>query len=100
MFRKYINKLDKVLLDQKRFLLVTILYLFGPKLENELVKMLNISWGTLHSHIDTLARKGYILKRKVITDEGPRTLIELTEKGLIKYRETVDCLRKIISTVS
>jgi len=51
------------------------------------------------SYIDILARKGYIMKRKVITDEDPGTLIELIEKDLVKYRETVNCLREILKTV-
>ena len=88
--------LDKVLVNPKRFMIATILYLRGPTTMAELQRILGLSWGDLDSQLRTLRDNGYISTRKIITRSGPRTLAELTPKGRTTYEKLLDTLDKII----
>ncbi len=88
--------LDKVLVNPKRFMIATILYLRGPTTMAELQRMLGLSWGDLDSQLRALKANGYISTRKIITRSGPRTLAELTPKGRASYENLLDTLDKII----
>ncbi len=94
-----VGKLNPELMNAKRFLIVTTLYLFGPRTEAELAKALNLSWGDLDSHLRRLRGKGYIVERKVFTPLGPRTEVKLTEAGLREYVKLVEELRRVVSHV-
>ena len=94
------KKLNPELMSAKRFLIITTLYLFGPKTEAELVKALNISWGDLDSNLRRLREKGYIEEKKIFTPLGPRTAIKLTNLGIQEYAKLVDELRKVLSHVN
>lgn len=90
------------LLDIKKFLIVSILYLLGKVYEGDLVKILGFSWGSLSTQLKMLMEKGFINLRKVLTLKGPRTLISLTDKGYKKYKEELEkvniLLRVLAST--
>ncbi|MEW6070649.1 MAG: transcriptional regulator, partial [Candidatus Thermoplasmatota archaeon] len=71
-------------------------YLFGSRKESELVKMLNMRWGDLTTHLKALENHGYVKRSVVFTRSGPRTLVELTEEGFLRYRELVKELRAFL----
>ena len=91
-----IEDIDDDIVNVKKFAILSILYLFGSLTESDIVKILGISWGSLSTHIKKLAELGYVRLRKVITDKGPRTLVEITEEGRRKYEETYRKLRKLL----
>lgn len=91
-----IEDIDDDIVNVKKFAILSILYLFGSLTESDIVRILGISWGSLSTHIKKLAELGYVRLRKVITDKGPRTLVEITEEGRRKYEETYRKLRKLL----
>ncbi len=91
-----LNDIDDDIVNVKKFAILSILYLFGSLTESDIVRILGISWGSLSTHIKKLAELGYVRLRKVITDKGPRTLVEITEEGRRKYEETYRKLRKLL----
>ena len=92
-----VEELDPVLMHPKRFLIVSLLYMLGPQAMSFIQKTLKIEWGPLYTHLRRLEEEGYIRSRKVITPWGPRTIIELTDKGSKAYHELVEKLNKIAS---
>jgi len=96
---EYLKALDKVLMNPNRLLIVSILYLFGPKKESEIVKALNMPWGTFSSHITILEREGYIKRKRIFTRKGYRTFIKLTEEGEENYKKLVKLLREFLKYV-
>ena len=91
--------LDRVLLNPKRFMIATILYLRGPSTMSDLQRILDMSWGDLDSSIRRMKKEGYVESKKVITPLGPRTLVRLTRQGYERYRRLLDILEGIISGV-
>ncbi len=98
-FEELARSLRSELLNPKRFMIATVLYALGPKTMGDLVRILGLSWGDLDSNVRRLRELGYIRTRKVITLRGPRTLVELTEKGVEEYERLADKLRQLISIV-
>ncbi|MEW6070875.1 MAG: transcriptional regulator [Candidatus Thermoplasmatota archaeon] len=94
--QQVLTKFDAILMQPKRLLITTLLYLLGSRKESELVKILNMRWGDLTTHLKALEKHGYVKRRSVFTYRGPRTLVELTEEGFLKYRELVGELRAFL----
>ncbi len=93
---KHILNLDPVLRHPIRFSILTILIFSGSKTEGEIVKSLGISWGRLSTHIVKLKEEGYISIKKGFTIYGPRTFIEVTDKGVKAYYKYVNLLENIL----
>jgi len=91
-----LEELDADIVDAKRLLIMTTLFIFREISEGELAKATGLSWGSLTTHLSRLENKGYIKKRKVITRKGIRTAVRITEKGYTKYKEEVEKLKKIL----
>lgn len=60
-----------------------LLALYGLESINfsQLLKILNIPKSSLYTHLQVLEEGGYIKMSKKFTAVGPRTFIEITEKG-------------------
>jgi DNA-binding MarR family transcriptional regulator len=93
------GSLDKVLMNPKRFLIATALYLRGPSTMAELKRITGLEWGDLESNIRRLREAGYVAVRKVPTLKGPRTVVELTPAGRARYERLVEELERIIKRV-
>ena len=91
--------LDEEIVHPKRFLIMTVLFLFREITEGELAKATGIGWGSLSTHLSRLEKKGYIARRKAITKKGIRTVVKITEKGYMRYAEEVEKLKGILSEV-
>ncbi len=89
-------QLDENIVHPKRMLIMTVLFLARKITEGELSKATNISWGSLSTHLSKLERKGYIRRRKTITNRGVRTVVEITEKGYEAYKKEIEKIRALI----
>ncbi|RLG88108.1 MAG: ArsR family transcriptional regulator [Thermoprotei archaeon] len=94
-----VKELNPDLMNPKRFLIITFLYLFGPKTMAELQRALRFTWGDLDSNLKRLKGRGYVELKKVFTLRGPRTMVSITEKGVKEYERLVDKLRDILTKV-
>ena len=94
-----LRKLDPVLMNPNRLLIVALLYLLGPKKESEIVKALGMSWGKFSTHIAMLEREGYVVRKQVFTRRGYRTFVKLTPEGRERYRRLIRALREFLSRV-
>jgi len=92
-------KFDEEVLNPKRFVILSVLFLFKRMTEGELAKAAEIHWGSLSTHLNRLEKRGYIKRRKSITRRGVRTIVEITEYGYKKYCEEIEKLKNVINTV-
>ncbi len=90
-----VQELDPVLMNPKRFLIATLLYMLGPRQMAFLQKALKLKWGDLYTHLNKLEKEGYIKTIKLITAKGPITLVKLTEKGTLSYEKLLNNIGKI-----
>lgn len=88
--------LDDNIVHPKRIVIMTVLFIFREMTEGELSKATGIDWGSLSTHLLRLEKKGYIERRKVITNRGIRTVVRITESGYRAYREEVEKLKALI----
>lgn len=93
------GKLNPDLMNSKRFLIATLLYVLRPRTMGELFKALGLTWGSLDSNVRRLRERGYVRTRRVLTLGGPRTLVELTEEGIREYESLVEELRRLLRAV-
>ncbi len=63
---------------------------------SDLQKATGIPWGPLDTHIRALSSKGYVSTRKILTPFEPRTLVQLTDKGLRSYEELLSKLEEYV----
>jgi DNA-binding MarR family transcriptional regulator len=89
-------KLDDDIVNPKRILIMTTLFIFREMVESDLAKATGIDWGSLSTHLQRLEKKGYIERKKAITSRGIRTIVRITEKGYKKYKEEVRKLKELI----
>ncbi len=94
-----VSMLDDDVVHSKRFLIMTTLFIFREMTEGDLAKATGIDWGSLSTHLSRLEKKGYIKRRKSITNRGIRTVISITRKGYEKYGEEVGKLRNILNNL-
>lgn len=91
---------EAALFNAKRFTITTVLYIRRPQTMAQLRKATGLSWGDLDSNIRYLEKKRLVKSRKVVTKEGPRTLVELTENGEKAYVSLVSKLTQTIREIT
>ena len=89
------NKIDPLLSNTTRLLILASLYIIGPMYEANLAKLLKTSWGKLATHFNKLEKAGYIKKQKVIGEDRPRTLIKPTKQGITKLHQHLEALTQL-----
>lgn len=90
------RELDPVLIHPKRLLIMSLLMGLGRMAPAELKERLNITWGSLASHLQKLEDVGFILQLSQLTEVGKRKSIEITSRGVSTYQSTLDTLSIII----
>lgn len=91
--------LNDDIIHSKRFLIMTVLFIFREMTEGDLAKATGIDWGSLSTHLSRLERKGYVKRRKAITRKGVRTVVSITKEGYERYKEEVEKLRNILNEI-
>ena len=95
----YLRKFNSVLMNPKRFMIATLLYIFGSKSVGEIAKALNLTLGDVDSHLRRMKKEGYVELRRTLTLKGPRVLAKLTAKGVEEYERLVDDLKNFVLKV-
>lgn len=86
---------DPTLKSSVRLLIVISLALNRRLGFTELLELTGTGKGSLSNHLERLAAAGYVKIRVVPTLKGPRTVVEVTDKGLETYRKYLALIEKI-----
>ncbi len=92
------NKLDKVLEHSVRLQILSILVVNESYDFNSLKEALELSDGSLATHIKALEREKYILINKSFVGKKPNTRYRLSEKGRQAFKKHIDALEAIIKS--
>jgi DNA-binding MarR family transcriptional regulator len=87
---------DATLKSSIRLLIVVSLALNKTMIFTELLELTGVGKGSLSNHLERLASAGYVRIRGVPTLKGPRTIVEITQKGIETYEKYLDAIRAII----
>lgn len=71
------------------------MYILGKITFAELQRSTGISKSSLYMHLQVLEENCLIKLRKTFTMSGPRTVIEITDKGIEVIKRYMDIIRKI-----
>ncbi len=88
--------LDEDIVNAKRLVIMSLLFLLREMQESDLRKATNFSWGCLSTHLTRLEKKGYIERKRKLTARGFVTVVRITEKGYKKYYQEAEKLRKLL----
>jgi DNA-binding MarR family transcriptional regulator len=75
------TRFDSVFFEKTRLSIVTLLHQDERLAFNALKERLDLSDGSLYTHLEKLIRGGYVLKERELVPSGSRTLYELTPRG-------------------
>ncbi|MEP2668099.1 MAG: transcriptional regulator [Cyclobacteriaceae bacterium] len=92
------NKLDKVLEHSVRLQILSILVVNESYDFNSLKEALELSDGSLATHIKALEREKYILINKSFVGKKPNTRYRLSEKGRQAFKKHLDAMESIIKS--
>jgi len=87
---------DEEIFNPKRFLIMTVLFLFRKMTEGDLARSTGIEWGSLSTHLSRLENAGYIERKKAIVKGRVRTIVNITERGYKAYISEVKKLKGLI----
>lgn len=90
------SKLDKVLEHSVRLQILSILIVNESYDFNSLKDALELSDGSLATHIKALEREKYILINKSFVGRKPNTRYRISEKGRQAFKKHIDAMEAII----
>jgi len=86
---------DSIMKSSTRLLIVVSLSVNKRMVFTDLLKLTGVGKGSLSNHLERLSAGGYIRLRVTPTLRGPRTVAEITQKGLDTYQKYLGIIEKI-----
>ncbi|BCU69741.1 transcriptional regulator [Stygiolobus caldivivus] len=86
---------DPALSNSVRLGILLSLYVIGRTTFTDLQRSTGVSKSSLFMHLQVLEESGLIKVRKVPTLSGPRTIVEITDKGVETLKKYIDLIKKI-----
>jgi len=93
------EEFDEELANITRLLILATLYILGPSYEASIVKLLKLSWGKLSTHLSRLEKAGYVERIRVVTEERPRVLVKITDKGAKRLLSHLNAILRLHKAV-
>lgn len=89
---------DTTMKSSVRLLIVISLSINKKMGFTDLLRLTGVGKGSLSNHLERLSAGGYIRLRVIPTLGGPRTIAEITHKGLEMYGKYLGIMEKIRSS--
>ena len=93
---KKIKELDRSILNPKRFAILALLYMLGPQPISNIVRILELSWSEVETHIRRLRDDGLVEVRRRIVGNKIRVVVSLTLEGEKRFTEIAQLLEDLI----
>ncbi len=90
------DNLDKVLEHKARLQIMSVLVVNESFDFSSIKDMLNLSDGSLATHIKALEREKYISVMKTFIDRKPNTKYKATERGRGAFKRHLDAMEELI----
>ncbi|MGE0587453.1 MAG: winged helix-turn-helix domain-containing protein [Cyclobacteriaceae bacterium] len=90
------DKLDKTLEHSVRLQILSILIVNDFFDFSSLKEVLNLTDGSLATHIKALEREKYIIVNKSFVDRKPNTRYKISEKGRQAFKKHLDAMEVIV----
>jgi DNA-binding HxlR family transcriptional regulator len=90
------DNLDKILEHKARLQIMSVLVVNESFDFNSIKELLNLSDGSLATHIKALEREKYISVMKVFVNRKPNTRYKVTERGRGAFKRHLDAMEELI----
>jgi DNA-binding MarR family transcriptional regulator len=90
------ENLDRVLEHRVRLQIMSVLVSNDVYDFNALKELLNITDGSLASHVKALEKEKFIAVSKSFIDRKPNTKFKATEKGRTTFKKHIDALEELV----
>ncbi|MHB8635230.1 MAG: winged helix-turn-helix domain-containing protein [Fimbriimonadaceae bacterium] len=94
---RFFDRIDDAFQSKVRVGIISALVGAGSLDFKTLRENLELTDGNLSSHLAHLERRGFIAVRKSFLGKRPHTEVELTDEGLLGFRQYIDALEKIVA---
>ncbi len=94
-----LNTVDRIIHTPPRLTILAYLYIVESADFIFLMRLCDLTWGNLSSHLSKLEESGYVEITKDFVDKRPHTMVQLTEPGRNAFREYKDNLQKALNAL-
>ncbi|MFP4373057.1 MAG: transcriptional regulator [Spirochaetaceae bacterium] len=90
------TRFDAVFFEKTRLSVMTLLYRDEKAAFNTLKRRLDLTDGSLYTHLQKLIDAGYVAKSREMVGTGVQTVYRLTDTGHSEFREYLAFLEEMI----
>jgi DNA-binding MarR family transcriptional regulator len=94
---KLYTRFDGVFFEKTRLSLLTLIIQDGSVAFNTLKRELEMSDGSLYSHLEKLIAAGYVQKQRELAGTSVQTVYSATEEGKVRFKEYLEFLESIVT---
>jgi DNA-binding MarR family transcriptional regulator len=94
-----LTSLDTIIHAPARLALMTYLYVVDSADYVFLMRLTDLTWGNLASHLNKLEEAGYVAIEKEFRNKKPYSMLRLTEAGRLAYRAYKAGLQDILASL-
>lgn len=91
-----LTNIDKIIHEPARLMIMSYLYVVESADFIFLRGQIGLTWGNLSSHISKLEDAGYVAVEKEFVGKKPHTMLSLTDKGRIAFREYRQNIKQVL----
>ena len=94
-----ITKIDKLIHEPSRYMLMAYLYVVEVADFLFLVRQTGMTWGNLSAHLGKLEAAGYVVIEKEFLGKKPHTTVRLTDDGRNAFEEYRGNMKRVLETL-
>ena len=94
-----VGEIDRLIHEPVRLLLMAHLYVVESADFLFLMNQLGLTFGNLSSHMSKLEEAGYILIEKTYRGKRPYTLVRLSEKGRMVFKNYMQQMKSVLDNL-
>ena len=94
-----ITKIDKLIHEPSRYMLMAYLYVVEVADFLFLVRQTGMTWGNLSAHLGKLEAAGYVVIEKEFLGKKPHTTVRLTDDGRNAFEEYRGNMKRVLENL-
>lgn len=94
-----LTEVDRLIHEPARLVVMASLYVVESADYMFLMRQAGLTWGNLSAHLSKLEEAGYILIEKTYRGKRPYTLVRLSEKGRIVFKNYMQQMKSVLDNL-
>ncbi|MFC1866354.1 winged helix-turn-helix domain-containing protein [Chloroflexota bacterium] len=94
---RLVGSVDRLIHEPARFNIMAYLFVVQSADFTFLQTQTELTWGNLSSHINKLETAGYVAVEREFVGKKPHSMLHLTDKGRIAFRDYRKKMRKALN---